>query len=253
MGDVHGHFTRLHEHLQAASLVNHDFNWTGGRAVLWFVGDYVDRGPSGAAAVKSIIRLQRQAEEAGGQVGALIGNHDILLLSAIRHRGAVSDSTQQTFYDDWIDNGGNPQDLEALKPAEIDWLMDLPAAAQVDETLLVHADSLFYLAYGDTLSGLNQAFRQILATGSAQTYGRLLEEFGQHRAFLGPAGTEHLSRILGHYGGSRLVHGHTPIMKLTGAEPDRVTMPYVYQGGNCINVDGGMYLGGPGFLYQLAG
>lgn len=29
-----------------------------------------------------------------------------------------------------------------------------------------------------------------------------------------------------------------------------VTAPYTYAGGRCINVDGGMYRGGPGFLGQ---
>ncbi|MFN2198370.1 MAG: metallophosphoesterase [Anaerolineales bacterium] len=251
MGDVHGRITRLQEHLQSAGLVDASFNWNGESAVLWFVGDYVDRGPAGAGVIKAIMRLQNQARESGGQVGALIGNHDILLLSAVRYRDTVSATTQQTYYADWIDEGGNLQDLERLGAAEIDWLMALPAAALVADTLLLHADSLLYRSYGTSLEALNQAFHRLLADGSAQAYNQLLDEFGQHRAFLGADGAAHLAEMLLRYGGSRLVHGHTPIMKITGAEPAAITAPYVYQDGKCINVDGGMYLGGPGFIYQL--
>ncbi len=27
--------------------------------------------------------------------------------------------------------------------------------------------------------------------------------------------------------------------------------PFIYANGLCVNVDGGMYLGGPGFVYRL--
>jgi hypothetical protein len=46
-----------------------------------------------------------------------------------------------------------------------------------------------------------------------------------------------------------LIHGHTPINKITG-EP--ATEALVYAGGLCVNVDGGLYRGGEGFVYQLA-
>ena len=37
----------------------------------------------------------------------------------------------------------------------------------------------------------------------------------------------------------------------TGQPPEDVREPLVYSRGRCVNVDGGMYLGGPGFVYQL--
>ena len=56
-------------------------------------------------------------------------------------------------------------------------------------------------------------------------------------------------RVLGYYGGRQIIHGHTPIQYLIeGIVPK---MAYVYMGGQCVDVDGGMYLGGPGFIYRL--
>ncbi|MCB0173968.1 MAG: hypothetical protein KDI62_16720 [Anaerolineae bacterium] len=53
------------------------------------------------------------------------------------------------------------------------------------------------------------------------------------------------------WAGQRLVHGHTPISKITDQPPKTVDEPLLYAGGRCVNVDGGMYLGGPGCLYRL--
>jgi len=37
---------------------------------------------------------------------------------------------------------------------------------------------------------------------------------------------------------------------MLGRPDDQVTEPLVYAGGLCVNVDGGMYRGGPGFVYR---
>ena len=40
--------------------------WSGGRASLWLLRDYVDRGPDGVGVIELIMRLQEQAADAGG-------------------------------------------------------------------------------------------------------------------------------------------------------------------------------------------
>jgi hypothetical protein len=56
--------------------------------------------------------------------------------------------------------------------------------------------------------------------------------------------------FLGGFGGKRLIHGHTPISAMANVQPADVRSPLIYAEGLCINVDGGMYLGGPGFVFQ---
>ena len=48
-----------------------------------------------------------------------------------------------------------------------------------------------------------------------------------------------------------MIHGHTPIPYATDSSPEEVTSPWVYANEMCINVDGGIYLGSPGFIYEL--
>ena len=38
---------------------------------------------------------------------------------------------------------------------------------------------------------------------------------------------------------------------MTGRAAADVTGPFVYAEGRCVNVDAGLFLGSPGFLYEL--
>ncbi|HLG77115.1 MAG TPA: hypothetical protein VKX46_11925, partial [Ktedonobacteraceae bacterium] len=53
------------------------------------------------------------------------------------------------------------------------------------------------------------------------------------------------------FGGEQIIHGHTPISLMVNSKPQKVTAPWIYANGRCVNVDGGIYMGGPGFLYQI--
>ena len=52
----------------------------GRGSCFWVI--FFDRGPDGLRCLELVMRLQREAEAAGDRVEALIGNHDLLLLSA---------------------------------------------------------------------------------------------------------------------------------------------------------------------------
>lgn len=251
LGDIHGHRQRLLELLHTAGLTGADGEWSAGSAALWFVGDYVDNGPDGLGTIDLIRRLQQQARDAGGEVGALLGNHDVQLLAAYRQGDETRRSTERTFQQDWLANGGLPSDLHGLTSEQAHWLSSLPAAAHIGETLVMHADSLFYLAYGNNLQSLNRTIRRLLEEAVPASLDRLLIDFTQHREFLGARGEVNLQRLQKNFGGRRIVHGHTPISKLTDQPAEKIQAPYVYLDSRAVNVDGGLYLGGPGFVYEL--
>src|SRR5258708_17199932 len=83
-GDVHGHLKKLVKLLQDARLIDAEHSWKAGTATLWFMGDFVDRGPDGIAVLDLVMRLQTEAAAAGGSVASLLGNHEMLLLAAYR-------------------------------------------------------------------------------------------------------------------------------------------------------------------------
>src|SRR3954453_1244650 len=82
VGDVHGHLAQLTAALRDTGLVDDEGAWSAGDARLWFLGDLTDRGPDGIGVIDLIRRLQTQAAQAGGEVGCVIGNHDMLLYGA---------------------------------------------------------------------------------------------------------------------------------------------------------------------------
>ena len=257
IGDVHGQYTKLISLLQSASLIDQDLHWIGSDTTLWFIGDLVDRGPDGIEVIRLLMNLQRQASEAGDRVGVLLGNHEIMLLGAFRF-GSQPTNWGGTFITDWRLAGGVETDLQRLSSAEATWLSNLPAIATIEDHLLIHADALFYASYGKSIEEVNASIRSILASSDTSTWNKLLDDFSEHKAFYesDPHADESsaflVAAFLETFGSlPRLVHGHTPISSMTRQPVHRIKAPLVYAGRRCINVDGGLYLGGRGFVYSL--
>ncbi len=258
VGDVHGLPGKLIPLLAGAGLVDPDRLrgggplWRGGRAALWFLGDLVDRGPSGIAVITLVRRLQGEAAAVGGQVEALLGNHDLLLVAAAVF-GDSSPDGRESFRAAWQRNGGVGSDVVGLTPDLAAWLTTRPAMAHAGDSLLVHADALFYAEYGDSVPAANTGIGAVLAGRDPAAWDRLLDQFSQRRAFDASreGGTARAAAFLARFGGRRIVHGHTPISTVTGQSPATVRAPLVYADGLCVNCDGGMYRGGPGFVYRL--
>jgi len=252
VSDIHGQYSKLVNILSEAKLVSEDLDWTAGQTHLWFLGDYFDRGPHGLACLNLIMSLQKQARAAGGVVEALLGNHDVLLLGALFFGEQPSFGVGGTFYHDWLHNGGVESDLDGLSIEQITWLLDLPAMGKVGGSLLAHADARFYLRYGHSVEQVNRGISSLLHERDAEAWDGLLGDFNQRRYFWDPEnGVVNVRTFLEIYGAQQFLHGHSPISRLTGQRPDLVTEALVYAEGLCVNLDGGMYLGGPGLLYHI--
>ncbi|MCQ2410184.1 MAG: metallophosphoesterase [Elusimicrobiaceae bacterium] len=88
VGDVHGHFEPFVKILRQAGLVDSRLNWAGGRERLLQMGDIFDRGPSAKETDILLDKLQQQAQEAGGEVIRLVGNHELeMMLSQFEMSG----------------------------------------------------------------------------------------------------------------------------------------------------------------------
>jgi hypothetical protein len=252
IGDVHGQLEKLRHLLRGAELIDTTGTWSGGASTLWLMGDLVDHGPDGIGAVDLVMRLQLQAARAGGRVQVLLGNHDVLLLAAHRFGTRPIPGQDETFRYHWRESGGQETDLARITPDHVCWLSSLPAMAREGEHLLAHADALLYTNYGQSIAQVNQAMNALLQSDDAASWFQLLEEFNEHQAFVDAAtGAERARVFIRHFGGDQIVHGHTPISKMTWQPPEAVREPLLYAGGHCLDVDPGMYLGGPGFISRL--
>jgi hypothetical protein len=256
IGDVHGQLEKLRDLLRGAELIGKDKDgnetWSDGESSLWLMGDLVNHGPDGIGAVELVMRLQRQATRAGGRVQVLLGNHDALLLAAHRFGTRPIPGQDETFRDHWQESGGQLADLERITPDHVRWLSSLPAMAREGDHLLAHADAFLYTRHGESIAQVNQAISELLQSDDTASWFQLLEEFNEHQAFVdATTGAERAGAFLRHFGGVQLVHGHTPISKMTGQPPEAVREPLLYASGQCVDVDPGMYLGGPGFVCRL--
>ena len=252
LGDVHGQLEKLFALLEETGLVDPERHWSGRSSRLWFLGDLFDRGPSGIAVCETVMRLECEALEAGGFVGCLMGNHEPMILSALKF-GRKKTAQGMSFRADWLHNGGRLSDLNALKDEHVQWLERRPLLALEGDTLLMHADSLFYLDYGDTVNTVSEAVTKVLESDNSRAWDELLGQFARRMEFWDETvGARNLERILGVFGAKRLLHGHTPIPYLTETPPEDVNAPLYYREGRCTNLDGGMmYKGGHGFVYAL--
>jgi hypothetical protein len=253
VGDVHGHLDELLGALADAGLVDDEATWCGGDTHLWFLGDFVDRGPDGIGVIDLVMRLADEAAAAGGQVEALLGNHEILLLG-MHHFGDTevpSDFGPRSFARSWEMNGGQVTDQEAVTDEHVEWLTARPALAQVGDHLLMHSDTVEYLSWGADVDEINAGIQEVLRGDDLVEWWEVWRRLTTRHAFRGPFGGEVASQLLGVLGGDQVVHGHSVIADQLGVAPAQIDSPYEYADGRALGVDGGVFVGGPCLVVKL--
>ena len=129
MGDVHGQYEKMQNVLALC-----DYRPATDRLIL--LGDYVDRGPEARRVVAEVLRLTRL-----GAV-ALYGNHEDLMLQALRNRDNGYINPQEV--EQWFANGGEAT-LDSYRAHASDLaehlalFAALPRWVEVDGYLFVHA------------------------------------------------------------------------------------------------------------------
>ncbi|MFL4905507.1 metallophosphoesterase [Streptomyces sp. MMS24-I2-30] len=262
VGDVHGYFDELVAALQQQGLIDDAGNWCAGNTRLWFLGDFTDRGPDGIGVIDLVMRLSAEAAAAGGYCKALMGNHELLLLGAKRFGDTPvnSGAGTATFQAAWLLNGGQKTDMDRLQDHHLQWMARLDAVEEVDGYLLVHSDTTAYLDYGDSIEAVNDTVRETLTRNDADECWDLFRKFTKRFSFRDDGGADAVRSLLDTYGGTRIVHGHSPIPYLLGEVGSEdgeegagpvVEGPHVYADGLAIAMDGGVTMAGKLLVRQL--
>ncbi|MFI9611069.1 metallophosphoesterase [Streptomyces sp. NPDC052023] len=262
VGDVHGYLDELLDALRAKGLIDEAGQWCAGTARLWFLGDFTDRGPDGIGVIDLVMRLSAEAAAAGGYCKALMGNHELLLLGAKRFGDTPvnSGAGTATFQAAWLLNGGQKTDMDRLQDHHLQWMARLDALTETDGHLLVHSDTTAYLDYGDSIEAVNDNVREALTRNDADEVWDLFRKFTKRFSFRDEGGADAVRSLLDTYGGTRIVHGHSPIPYLlgdVGSEDGEdstgpvVDGPHVYADGLAIAMDGGVTMAGKLLVQQL--
>ncbi|MBT4162474.1 MAG: hypothetical protein HOC70_02760 [Gammaproteobacteria bacterium] len=251
IGDLHGHYRDYERLLKESRLCDDNLDWSGGDAQVWLMGDFFDRGASGIRCLDLTMKLQQQAVATGGSVNSLLGNHELMILCAYTFNDVSTNG--ESIYDQWLRWGGIESDFDGFTETHAAWIRQLPAMARFENSLLIHADAMLYVDHGLSIEQVNSSFTSLMTSTDVYDWLPVLSAFSEHMAFssLEMTGQRRVDQLLSLYGGDMIIHGHTPIPFARQVEPESVTEAWLYAGDRCLNVDGGMYMGSPGFIHEL--
>ncbi|WCO00736.1 metallophosphoesterase [Psychroserpens ponticola] len=80
LSDIHGQYDLAVEILINNKIIDQELNWSFGKGHLVIVGDIFDRGPKVNEMLWLIYKLEQQAEDKGGHLHFLLGNHEYMVL-----------------------------------------------------------------------------------------------------------------------------------------------------------------------------
>lgn len=82
ISDIEGNFDAFRKLLLAGKVIDEKFEWTFGDGHLILAGDFFDRGDQVTEVLWLIYMLEDKAKKAGGYVHFVLGNHEIMNMSA---------------------------------------------------------------------------------------------------------------------------------------------------------------------------
>jgi hypothetical protein len=153
IGDLHGDLEAARGALRLAGAIDETDQWIGGDLVVVQTGDILDRGDDEGAIMDLFHGLRAPAEEAGGAVHVLNGNHE--LMNAYLDFRYVTDGGFEDFAQEGVELSGLDSVLAELDPDHRSRgaafrpggpvalrLAEQSIAVTVDKTLFTHAGIL---------------------------------------------------------------------------------------------------------------
>lgn len=284
IGDIHGDYDAYMGVLSDAGLIDKRGRWSGGDTRLVQLGDIPDRGPSTRRIMDHLMRLERQANRAGGEVVALIGNHEAMNVTgdlryvtpeeyaefrtprskslrdqffaanevtyseALRKREpGLSDADIRDRFDEAYPLG-YVEHRQAWTPTGRygRWVTGHDAVAVIDGTIFVHGGlALETAAMGP--AAINEAVREALQAREPREIvaGSASPMWYRGNVKDTPQSADEVRSVLDAWNADRIIVGHTP---------NRTGIKQVH-GGKVIMVDTGMssYYGGTRSFLEIEG
>ncbi|CAN5309165.1 hypothetical protein BH09MYX1_BH09MYX1_33500 [soil metagenome] len=218
IGDLHGDLDAARRAMRLAGAIDAKDAWIGDKLVVVQTGDEIDRSDDDRAVLDLFERLKNEAPKSGGEVVALVGNHEIMNASldfryvTPRAYAAFADVPALASVSS-VEPSARPR-ASAFAPGGpyATLLARRPVIARVGDTLFVHGGVLpKHVTVG--LDAINDATREWLS-GSRAIPRELTAEDGPlwTRAYSAAPGREEcamLDDVLASTAAKRMVMGHT--------------------------------------------
>lgn len=139
IGDLHGDLAAAAALLLEADLINDEGAWIGQATKLVLLGDLIGGHPDSRLLMDFVMRLENEARRAGGDVIALLGNHDLL---PVQGNLSKFSGKEKRLFSDYPVAGGETfkakQCFQGNSPYA-KWIRQRNALVQIGDILFVHA------------------------------------------------------------------------------------------------------------------
>lgn len=185
--DVHGAYTELVTLLRETGIVDTQDRWAAGRTHVVSLGDLLDRGADSRRVLDLLMRLQGEAQAAGGRLHVVLGNHEAMnLLGDLRYvdlgeyasyadiESATERAELRKAWEATQGAASGPAFDQKFPPGYFghraalsprgrygQWLLSLPVAIAINDTLFMHAGPSSVLR-GMSLQDFNLRYRTAL-------------------------------------------------------------------------------------------
>jgi hypothetical protein len=220
ISDVHGQYDLMVELLKSQGIIDEYLNWSYGKGHLVINGDILGRGDKVTEALWLAYQLEDQAQNAGGRLHFLLGNHELMVLeNDLRFLNQKYNKSARI-------KKKSVRDLHNQYSVLGNWLRKRPAIVTIDGLLITHAGiSPEFVSRKLTVFDVNKIFYEnILSTTRSKTNRRRDIEFltGSngplwYRGYFeqNNIGMRDMDSILEYFGANRIIIGHTSVRSIT--------------------------------------
>lgn len=241
VSDLHGHLDAFVAFLKGNGVVDDNLNWIFGANQLIMIGDFLDRGRDDNGIGWLTYKLEKEAEDAGGRLDYLIGNHDDMVMK---------DDLRYTHEAHFIFTAAAGIPYHRLYAANTEmgrWLRDKYLIITVGKNLFVHAglgpDFLEKKYKIGEINELAWRFTGYPTNVKKELHGRNELLFGDkgplwYRGLVEnseahpPISSEDLDKVLKYYKADRIIVGHTEVDEVDWRYDGRVIAVNVHHSDN---------------------
>lgn len=165
LSDIEGNFDAFKKILLANKIIDSSFNWIFGNGHLVFAGDMFDRGNQVTECLWLIYSLEEKAQNAGGYVHFIMGNHEVMNLQG-NHKYA-----QQKYKSNSGLLGKTIKQLYGENSELGKWLRSKNIMEKIGNLLFVHGGigNEFTDSISLSIKDVNATFRKYLDSSSLST------------------------------------------------------------------------------------